>query len=194
MTRRANTYKSLLAILVCSVTSTLAAQMSPASPLAEQAQKLDGLYSQLRDPALEDWQRVEDQIRREWAKSGSASIDLLLARGQDALENGDVAAAIEHLTALTDHAPDFAEGWNARATAFYQAEEFGLAIADIQRVLALVPQHFGALAGFATILEALDKREQALAVWQQVRTIHPHRPNVEEAITRLTQELGGTDL
>jgi len=36
-------------------------------------------------------------------------MDLLLQRGQEAMDNEDYEAAIEHFTALTDHAPDFAE-------------------------------------------------------------------------------------
>ena len=40
-----------------------------------------------------------------------------------------------------DHAPDFAEGWNARATAYYQAGEFGPSVADIGHVLTLNPRH-----------------------------------------------------
>ena len=55
--------------------------------------------------------------------------------------------AIEHFTALIDHAPDFAEGWNARATAYYQTGDFGPSIADIGQVLTLNPRHFGALVG-----------------------------------------------
>ena len=84
-------------------------------------------------------------------------MDLLLQRGQEAMEAGDLDAAIEHFTALTDHAPDFAEGWNARATAFFQDERYGPALADIERTLALNPDHFGALMGLAMILEQLDR-------------------------------------
>ena len=55
-------------------------------------------------------QRIEKALFMEWSKSGSAAMDLLLKRGRDALEINDTGAAIEHLTALTDHAPEFAEG------------------------------------------------------------------------------------
>ena len=60
--------------------------------------------------------------------------------------------AIEHFTALIDHAPDFAEGYNARATAFFQTGQFGQSLADIQQTLALNPRHFGAISGLALIL------------------------------------------
>jgi hypothetical protein len=90
--------------------------LAPVAPAAADA--VDELLSELARPDLERWQRVERQIIGEWSKSGSAAMDLLLQRGRDALQEGDHEAAIEHLTALVDHAPDFAEGWHARATAF----------------------------------------------------------------------------
>ena len=92
------------------------AQDAPAESQGQQ-QDLDALFAELADPDAGDWQRAEQDIWREWSKSGSPAMDLLLQRGRDALQAGEVGAAIEHLTALTDHAPDFAEGWNARATA-----------------------------------------------------------------------------
>ena len=73
------------------------------------------------------------------------------------MEAQEYDVAIEHLTALTDHAPDFAEGWNARATAFYLIGEYALAVADIERALALNPRHFGAMSGLAFILEEIGR-------------------------------------
>ena len=121
-------------------------------------------------------------------------MDLLLKRGQEAMEAGDLEAAIEHLTALTDHAPDFAEGWNARATAYYMAGEFGPSVADIGRVLTLNPRHFGALSGLAMILEETGKPERALEVYKAALAIHPHLEGASEAIERLVTEAEGQEL
>src|SRR5690606_3470319 len=98
-------------------------------------------------PDNAEWRLAEADILREWSKSGSPAMDLLLKRGREAMEAGDLKAAIEHLTALTDHAPEFAEGWNARATAYFLAGAFGPSVDDIRHTLALNPRHFGALAG-----------------------------------------------
>ena len=89
-------------------------------------------------------------------------MDLLLRRGNEALEAEDYMAALEHFSALTDHAPDFAEGWNGRATTFYLMGEYSLSIADVERVLALEPRHFGALSGLAFMFEAMGEPELAL--------------------------------
>ncbi|MFZ5708283.1 MAG: tetratricopeptide repeat protein [Pseudomonadota bacterium] len=163
---------------------------------AGQAQGVDmeALYRRLADPDNADWALAQSDILREWSKSGSPSMDLLLKRGRDAIEAGDLAAAIEHLTALTDQAPDFAEGWNARATAYFMAGEVGPSIADIQRALALNPRHFGALSGLGQIFEALDKPDLALRAYEAAFAVNPHMTSVKDAIDRLTREKQGTDL
>jgi tetratricopeptide (TPR) repeat protein len=158
---------------------------------AEDTAKLDGLFDRLKSAPEGEAGRIETEIWIEWSKSGSPALDLLLQRGRDALELGDTQAAIEHFTAIIDQAPDFAEGWNARATAFYQAGEFGPSIADIAQVLQRNPRHFGAMSGLGTILEESGKPEQALEVYKAALAIHPHLAGVADAIARLeAQELG----
>ncbi len=121
-------------------------------------------------------------------------MDLLLQRGRDAMAAGDTDAAIDHLTALIDHAPDFAEGWNARATAYFQAGELGPSIGDIGHVLTLNPRHFGALSGLGMIFEQLEKPEKALEVYRAALTIHPHLGGVLESVKRLEAQVAGQEL
>lgn len=156
--------------------------------------RLAGLFAELADPDNLRWQRTESDILREWSRSGSAAMDMLLKRGQQAMEAGDTEAAIAHLTALTDRAPDFAEGWNARATAYFMAGLYGPSLADIGRVLTLEPRHFGALSGLGMILEQTGNAEGALAAFRAARAIHPHRPDLDEAVKRLERDLEGTAL
>ncbi|MEM0978121.1 MAG: tetratricopeptide repeat protein [Pseudomonadota bacterium] len=164
------------------------------SHLLAQDQTLDELMEQLSDPELEDWEPVERQIWELWSLSGSDALDLLLRRGRDAMELGDFNEAIAHFTAVIDHSPEFAEGWNARATAFYFAGQFGQSMADIERVLALNPDHFGALTGMAMILEETGKSAEALVVVRRVLEVHPHRPDVLMARDRLEAETEGSAL
>ena len=74
---------------------------------------------------------------REWAELRSASADFLLRRGETALEEGEYEQAIDHLTALTDHAPDFAAGWALRARTWFEMDQYGRAIGDLEHVIAL---------------------------------------------------------
>lgn len=168
--------------------------VSAQSTVADGPVALETLLQELARPDQERWQRLERQIVRRWSQSGSASADLLLQRGRAALRSGDSGAAIEHLTALVDHAPDFAEGWNARATAFFQAGQYGPSMADIRQVLRLNPAHFGALAGLGIILEDLGYDDRALAAFEAARDIHPHRPDLQIAVGRLELRVKGNSL
>lgn len=152
------------------------------------------LLDQLRDPDLENWRRVERQLVREWSRSGSASADLLLQRGREAMGRGDTRAAIDHLSALIDHAPDFAEGWYARATAWFMARNYGLALSDLEQALLRNPDHFAALIGLGRILEDLERYDDARHALEAAAAIHPHRDDVKAALQRLERRLQGTAL
>ena len=154
---------------------------------------LDLLFAELAQPEGENWARAETDILRIWSRSGSAAMDLLYKRGEAALDAGDSAAAIGHLTALTDHAPDFAAGWHLRAVAFYLDGDFGPALADLEQVLALEPRHFAALTQLGTMLEELGDRPRALQAYRESLKIHPHQEDAQDAVTRLEQETQGTD-
>ena len=161
---------------------------------AAQTAKLDALFQRLLSSDEKESQQIEQEIWIEWSKSGSLAMDLLLERGRSAMALGAPDVAIEHFTAVIDHAPEFAEAWNARATAYYQIGQFGPSIADIGRVLELNPRHFGALSGLGSIFEELDRPKQALQVYQAALAIHPHLAGVLEAVERLEEELSGQDL
>jgi tetratricopeptide (TPR) repeat protein len=161
---------------------------------AEDSAKLDGLFQRLKSAEADEAARIANEIWTEWTKSGSPAMDLLLSRGHEALSAGDVDQAIAHFTALVDHAPDFAEGWNARATAYYQAGQFGPSIADIARTLELNPRHFGALSGFGMILEETEQPERALEVYRAALALYPHLEGVTQAVERLEIALQGQDL
>lgn len=173
--------------------AALAAVVAP--PVAQaQAQSTAELLERLREPDLTNWEEVEQTIWARWSQSGSPTADMLLTRGREAMDAGDLGLAIEHLTALVDHAPDFAEAYNARATAYYRAGLYGPALADIETTLALNPQHFGAMMGLALILEEIGKPADALSAYRAVAAIHPHRPSIKDAVGRLERTLGEASL
>jgi len=182
----------LIRHLKCTV-ATIGATVVFSLPLSAQSEKLDELFGRLQDPALESG-AIEAQIWEEWSKSGSPAMDLLLQRGRTAMEAQDWPTAIGFFTALIDHAPEFPEGWNARATAYYNAGLIGPSVEDIRHALALNPRHFGALSGLAMIMEDLGYPEDALEAWRQVEELTPNRPAVKDAIERLERRVGGQTL
>ena len=169
------------------------AALASAAPAQDAPADLEGLFDELSRPGA-DHERVADRIAGIWSRSGSASADLLLRRGQEALEEGDHEAAIDHLTALTDHAPDFAEGYNARATAYYAAGRVGEALADLARALELEPRHFGALAGLGFVMEDLGHERDALAAYRAAAALNPGIEMVNDAVGRLERDLEGEAL
>ena len=138
--------------------------------------------------------RLAQEVLERWSHSGSAAMDLLLRRGEDAMRAEDWPRAVAHLTALTDSAPDFAEGWATRAEAFFLMEEYGAALADIEQTLILQPRHFEALSGLGLILERLGEERAALAALREAQSIYPAQENIGEAVERLEVQTGGRTL
>ncbi len=163
-------------------------------PALADPKRLDDLFSQLQTATDDEAGAITQNIWIEWSKSGSASMDLLLKRGHDAMAAGDTQTAIDHLTALIDHAPDFPEGYNARATAYFQIGQYGLSLADIAKTLALNPRHFGALSGLGMIFEQLNEPDKALEVYREALKLNPHMKNVQDSVKRLDAKLGGQEL
>lgn len=178
-------YKSAVAAFLL----TLGLVAGPAGAQDDAVAELMDQLAQAEDARAAD--RLERQLRQEWSKSGSATIDLLLKRGQDALDVDNVEAALEHLTALTDHAPEFAEGWHTLALAYYRAEMFGPAADALERTLVLNPQHFGAMRGLGAILEQVDKPHLAYDAYSRVLSLRPHDSDVIEALERLELRVNG---
>ncbi len=186
---------SIKHIFLNSIVAALLATVTFSLPLAAEETRLDGLFEQLSEADEKDEaRRVAKEIELELTRSGSASADLLLKRGTDALEAGDVTSAIDHLTALTDHAPDFAEGWHMRAVAYSEAELFGPAMADIERALALEPRHYNAIASLGGVLAQIDRLDMAKEAFELVLAIHPHHQDVSEALEHIEREIGGSEL
>lgn len=163
-------------------------------PAAVRAAHLNELFSELAKIDNPDWQNVQAQIWAAWSRSGSASMDLLLQRATAAMDQSDFDVALIHLNDLVRLAPDYAEGWNKRATVYFIQGQYGASVADIQRVLALEPRHFGALSGLGIILDRLGDEEGAMRAYRRTLEIHPHLAPAQEAVKRLSPEVDGREL
>ena len=153
--------------------------------------RLDRLFAALAEAEGDAADGIADEITSVWARSGSASMDLLLQRVRAATSEKEYEKARAHVSALTRLAPDFAEGWNASATLYFIQEDYWLSVEHIQRTLELEPRHFGALAGLALILERTDRDAAALRTWEKVQAIFPGMERAQEAIDRLKPEVDG---
>lgn len=183
MKRRFPLIKPVVAAIICCALSGAAI-----------AEPLDDLFAELAESDAQTMPYVAGKIREAWGQSGSASVDLLLLRGQEAMELQDSEAAIGHLTACIDHAPDFTQAYQDRAVAYFQAGYIGPAIADLRQVLINEPRHFDAMMVLAIIEEQLGRTDQALALWDEVAQILPDDPTVTDAQARLILGRDGTEI
>ena len=155
---------------------------------------LDELFDDLSVAKGAAHSRIEQQIIGIWEKSGSSSFDLLLRRGKDALEDGTPSIALDHFSALVDHAPDFAEGYNGRATAYFMLGMMGPALDDLRQTLVLNPRHFSAMRGLGTLLEDFGRPKDALEVYRAILALNPSSTDTQKAADRLELELRGRAL
>ena len=154
--------------------------------------RLDELFDRLKktpDPRIA--KPIADSIWSQWFRSGSASIDLMMQWSNAAIADRRYSMALDFLDQVVIRAPDYAEGWNRRATLHFTMDNYAKSMSDIQRVLALEPRHFGALSGMATILEQSGNKKAALEAWQRTLDIYPAMQSAQDAVIRLHDELAG---
>ena len=151
--------------------------------------RLDELFTEMQSEAGEGAASAEREALRIFRQSGSAAMDLLLARGYAAIEAEDFRMAVWHFSALIDHAPEFAEAHSGRASAFFALGKYGEAMADIETALVLNPRNFDALGGMGVIQEQLGRPENALKAYKAAQALNPHSAEIIEAVKRVEDEL-----
>ena len=114
-----------------------------------------------------------------WGKSGDAAVDKLYREGLDLMQGGDMPKALEVFSAITTKRPEFAEAWNKRATVHYMSGDYDSSIADCEEVLKRLPQHFGALVGYAQMLAERGQPERALELMERASRVNPYLTNAD---------------
>jgi tetratricopeptide (TPR) repeat protein len=168
---------------------------APAPVTVSRAEKLDQLFATLKTAADKGAAKeAENAIVRLWLESGSDTVDLLMSWTLKAMEDKDYPLALDFLDRITVMKPDYAEGWNKRATVYYLVEDYSKSIADIAQTLALEPRHFGALSGLGTIMRGIGDNKRAMEAYRQALAFDPHLENVKKALEELEVETGGEEL
>lgn len=143
------------------------------------------LVRALRDADTQVRRLAERALWAVWSRSGDATIDHILEIGVAQMREGQIEASVETFSDIIRRRPDFAEGWNKRATAYYLLGDWRRSAADCDEVLKRNPQHFGALSGYGMIWLQLDQPTRALARFEEALAVNPNLDSVQETIDAL---------
>src|SRR6266446_594969 len=143
---------------------------------------LPPLMAALYDPDARVRQAAEAAIWHVWGRSGDQATDRLFERGLAQMQSGDLPAAVETFGRVIGMNPDFAEGWNKRATAYFLLGEDDLSLKDCAEVLKRNPRHFGVLSGYGQIYVRKGELERALDYFRRALNINPNMEGVRNSI------------
>ena len=97
----------------------------------------------------------------------------LLEKGSDLISKGELEMAHKIFSTIINSAPNWAEGWNKRATVLYLMGRYYDSLNDINETLKRESRHFGALSGQGLVQIKLGNYEKAIKSYQAVQKIYP---------------------
>jgi tetratricopeptide (TPR) repeat protein len=143
------------------------------------------LLAALRDADERVRQRAEQAIWRIWSRSGDAETDRVFDAGVAQMQAGELREAARTFGRVIERKPEFAEGWNKRATVYFLLGENDLSLRDCDEVLKRNPQHFGVLAGYGQLWLRKGEPERALDYFERALAINPNMGGVADAVDGL---------
>ena len=147
------------------------------------------LVNALRDDDRDVRDQAEQAMWRIWSRSGNPEVDRLYQKGVAQMEAGDLQQSIVTFTRIIELKPDFAEGWNKRATLYFLAGEMRKSLADCDEVMKRNPYHFGALAGYVQIYLRLEYYDRALDYSRRALLINPNMDGVRSMMEMIERTL-----
>lgn len=154
--------------------------------------ELPALFERLQqDLTPREAAQVDRRIWILWLHSEDKTINRLMAQGMIAMQRGALDKALERFNEIVEQAPDFAEGWNKRATVLYMMGRHRESVADVQSVLNLEPRHYGALSGLGMILVAIGREEEALEWLRRALEVNPYLDGVRLLADEIGERLKG---
>jgi len=163
----------------------------PASLLADQTdERLDGLFSTLLvSTDLTNLRATENKIWEIWFEHPNDNVEQLMQLGVTRMNYNRYADAMLIFSQLIENFPDYAEGWNRRATLHYILGNYEESIADIEQVLDLEPRHFGALSGLGLVYLQQEQLSKAKQAFENLIDVHPNSPNAQENLRRVNEDI-----
>ena len=161
-----------------------------AGPREEQVNKM---FQRLTETQSEtEGQVLTQAIWALWTTSEDSNVNDLMRRGVRLMQAQSLNEALEVFDRMVKYAPEFAEGWNKRATIYYMMGDYDASVADIRKTLALEPRHFGALSGLGMINLELERQGDALKAFEAALKANPFLPGARQQIIDLKKKLQGS--
>ena len=133
--------------------------------------------------------RAHDALWAIWHRSGDPAIDALLQQGIALMQSGRLPESVAVFSEVIARAPQFAEGWNKRATAYYLMDELDRSLADCEEVVRRNPAHFGALSGFGLIYLQKDDLPRAAEYFEKALAVDPNLAQVVAVLEQIREVL-----
>jgi tetratricopeptide (TPR) repeat protein len=151
------------------------ASLPPAVGLSESAAKERAtLFAELAAAKNDaEAREIEERLWTFWRGFADEQSRQLLAASRQAQLRFDYAEALLYNKEVVKHAPQFAEGWNQLGYVYFLAGQYDASLDAIERVLALEPMHYAALAGKGIILFYAGKVAEAQAPLKRALAINP---------------------
>ena len=159
---------------------------SLASPADQNDPALDDLFEQLAiTTSDEEASNITREIWQRWTANDDPNVSQLMQIGIRALNYSTYRKALQSFDRVIEIAPEFAEGWNKRATLYYHIKEYRRSINDIKETLRLEPRHFGAWSGLGLVSIEQENYSGALAAFKKALSINPHISNIRRYVQKL---------
>jgi len=158
-------------ILIVSISLLFASKIA----LADQNDpRLNNLFKKLNETENQDEIRdLISDIWNIWYEVDDPKVIEYFEKGIQAMNIRNYPLAIRFFNNLIEEDPNFAEGWNKRATVHFMMGNFDQSMQDIIKTLELEPRHFGALDGMGLIFIHQGQFQQALDVYDKMLEIFP---------------------
>ena len=170
---------------------TITAAPAPAHP-APPKSTVDQLLQKLGKAASEDDAKpIEKELLIQFLQSGSASVDLLMTRVDALMGGGDKGNAEKILNAVTQIAPNYAEGWHARGKLEAENGHDEAAMVSLNKAIKLNPREFAAHVELGDMLEEYGAKPAALAEYKKALALDPHFEGLDKRVEKLAREVEG---
>jgi tetratricopeptide (TPR) repeat protein len=167
----------------------------PKLPRGDRNRDINFLFGALKvAPDEASAKSIEDRIWAVWTGAGNETTNLLMSRAKKAIDDNDYDLALRVLGAIIEIKPDFTEAWNRRATVYFMKKDYGNSLADISKVLAREPRHFGALSGLGLIMQEIGDEKHALDAYRKALEVHPRLKGINDKVKTLKEKVEGRDI